>query len=241
MTASFDLTPIGTVRSCFPDKFGVPRQPGLCPHARGHVVLTPPWDDPECFRGLEDFSHIWLTFIFHDVPADRDMSPLVRPPRLGGNIRVGVFASRSPFRPNRLGLSLVRQEGLFTDNGRLCLAISAIDLIDGTPVLDIKPHVPWSDSSPDASGAWAATRPTEALRVEYSSRAREDLRELAPAYPDLGPLIEEVLGQDPRPAYHGGNNADRRYALSLYDLDVHWQASNGVCTVEAITPRSPQA
>lgn len=237
MTAPYELTPIGTLHSCFPDKFGVPRQPGLCPHARGHIILDPPWDDPECFRGLDDFSHVWLTFIFHEVPASRTPRPLVRPPRLGGNTRIGVFASRSPFRPNRLGLSLVRQEGLFRDRGKLCLGLSALDLIDGTPVLDIKPHVPWSDSCPDATGAWADNRPEGKLRVTYSDTAQCQLQELAPDYPDLAPLIEEVLAQDPRPAYHGGNGSQRAYALSLYDLDIHWRVYEGHCEVEAITPR----
>lgn len=241
MTASLEITPIGTIRSCFPDKFGVPRQPGLCPNARGHIVLTTPWDDADCFRGLEAFSHIWLTFLFHEVPPEREARPLVRPPRLGGNTRVGVFASRSPFRPNRIGLSLVRQDGLFRHEGRLCLAISEIDLVDGTPVLDIKPYVPWCDNRTDATGAWADEPPGRLLTVTYSDAAQQQLATLTPDYPNLPALIEEVLGQDPRPAYHAGNNSERSYALSLFDLDIHWRVQGTVCEVHAITPRASQA
>ena len=241
MNQPLELTPIGTVHSCFPDKFGVPRQPGLCPNARGHIALSAPWDDPDCFRGLEAFSHIWLTFLFHGVPASEEPRPLVRPPRLGGNTRVGVFASRSPFRPNRLGLSLVRQNGLFRHNGRLCLAISEIDLIDGTPVLDIKPHVPWCDERSDATGAWADAPPEQHLSVTYAESAERQLETLAPDYPDLTALIEQVLRQDPRPAYHAGASSERTYALSLFDLDIHWKVDGAVCEVHAITPRSPHA
>ena len=239
MTTTHEMTPIGTVHSCFPDKFGVPRQPTLCPNARGRIALTPPWDDPDCFRGLEAFSHIWLTFVFHEVPPSRKPRPLVRPPRLGGNTRVGVFASRSPFRPNRLGLSLVRQEGLFRHNGDLCLAIAEIDLVDGTPVLDIKPHLPWCDSRTDATGAWAEAAPQPHLSVNYSDSARQQLETLAPDYPSLEPLIGEVLRQDPRPAYHAGRDSARTYALSLFDLDIHWRVTGSVCEVCAIRPRSP--
>lgn len=241
MTSTHELTPIGTVHSCFPDKFGVPRQPGLCPSARGSIVLNAPWNDPDCFRGLETFSHIWVTFIFHEVPASREARPLVRPPRLGGNTRVGVFASRSPFRPNRLGLSLVRQDGLFRNEGNLCLGISEIDLVDGTPILDIKPYVPWCDSRADATGAWAGAPPEHRLTVICSESAQQHLESLAPAYPDLAALIEEVLGQDPRPAYHADNDDTRTYALSLFDLDIHWRVMGTVCEVCAITPRTPQA
>ena len=241
MTAPYELTPIGTVHSCFTDKFGVPRQPGLCPSARGSIVFNPPWDDPDCFRGLEAFSHIWVTFIFHQVPASQEARPLVRPPRLGGNTRVGVFATRSPFRPNRLGLSLVRQDGLFRSEGNLNLGISQIDLVDGTPILDIKPYVPWCDSRADAAGAWAGAPPDPHLTVTYSDDAQRQLEALAPAYPDLAALIAEVLAQDPRPAYHAGNDGSRAYALSLFDLDIHWRVTGTVCEVCAITPRAPQA
>lgn len=241
MSDSFEMTPIGFVRSCFPDKFGVPRQPGLCPSARGQIVLSPPWNDPECFRGLDAFSHIWVTFVFHEVPAERTPRALVRPPRLGGNVRVGVFASRSPFRPNRIGLSLVRQEGLIEQNGALALAVSEIDLVDGTPVLDIKPCVPWCDNHSDVSGAWADAPPGNQLAVAYSDAARQHLDALAPEYPELEALIGEVLAQDPRPAYHAAGEPERTYAVSLFDLDIRWRVEGTTCQVLAITPRNRHA
>ncbi|XOZ34902.1 tRNA (N6-threonylcarbamoyladenosine(37)-N6)-methyltransferase TrmO [Halomonadaceae bacterium KBTZ08] len=227
------IKPIGTIHSCFPDKFGVPRQPSLCPHARGEVILHPPWNSEDAFRGLEAFSHVWVTFLFHQVPADHPPSTLVRPPRLGGNTRVGVFASRSPFRPNRLGLSLVRNQGLNHRNGALRLAISEIDLVDNTPVVDIKPFLPWCDAPATATGAWANEAPAPSLKVQFTTGAAQRLQQLQPLYPELPELIKEVLGQDPRPAYHR-EDPQRRYALRLHDLDIHWSVQNGACIVERL-------
>ena len=225
---------IGRVRSCFPDKFGVPRQPSLCPHATGRIAMRPPWNEPDAFRGIEAFSHLWITFLFHQVPADRPSATLVRPPRLGGNERVGVFASRSPFRPGRLGLSLVRNLGVSHEDGRLWLNIGELDLVDGTPVLDIKPFLPWCDAPEAAAGAWASQAPAPTLQVSFSAAAEDRMRELEDQYPSLRALIREVLGQDPRPAYHR-DNPDRRYALRLYDLDIHWYVDHGHCRVETLS------
>lgn len=229
------LSPIGAVHSCFPDKFGVPRQPALCPHATGWIELHSPWNDPDAFRGIDAFSHLWITFLFHQVPPERQPSPLVRPPRLGGNERVGVFASRSPFRPGRLGLSLVRNQGLSQRGGGLCLEISELDLVNGTPVLDIKPYLPWCDAPAAASGAWADEAPAPTLGVTFSSDAEKRLRQLEQGdYPELRPLIREVLAQDPRPAYHG-DQPGRTYALRLHHLDIHWRVEAGECVVDGLT------
>lgn len=227
------IKPIGTIQSCFPDKFGVPRQPALCPHARGEVVMHPPWNREEPFRGLEAFSHLWITFLFHQIPSDRPPSTLVRPPRLGGNTRVGVFASRSPFRPNRLGLSLVRNQGLRHRDGNLCLTISEIDLVNNTPVVDIKPFLPWCDAPDSATGAWAEEAPEPGLKVRFTSATAQRLQQLQAHYPELPELIQEVLGQDPRPAYHR-EDPHRRYALRLYDLDIHWFVQQGTCVIERL-------
>ena len=236
MTPMQTVAPIGTLRSCFPDKFGVPRQPGLCPHARGQIVLAPPWNTPDAFRGLDGFSHIWITFLFDRVDPETGPRVLIRPPRLGGNRRVGVFASRSPFRPNRIGLSVVRQQGLIHASDSLSLAVSELDLVDGTPVLDIKPYLPWCDSPADATANWAGTAPT-LLRVEYASQAVRQIHGFSRQRPDLEPLINEVLAQDPRPAYLVTQASDRRYSLGLYDLDVHWRVAENTCLVESVTPR----
>ncbi|MEQ6884369.1 tRNA (N6-threonylcarbamoyladenosine(37)-N6)-methyltransferase TrmO [Salicola sp. Rm-C-2C1-2] len=227
------ITPIGTVHSCFPDKFGVPRQPSLCPHARGDVVLHPPWNNEEAFRGLENFSHIWITFLFHQIPAAHRPSTLVRPPRLGGNTRVGVFASRSPFRPNRLGLSLVRNQGLIQHNEDLRLAISEIDLVNDTPVLDIKPFLPWCDAPQSATAAWASEPPRPALGVRFSCEAEQQLQQFQGEHPELRELIREVLSQDPRPAYHQ-DDPQHHYALRLHQLDIHWFVADGSCVVKRL-------
>lgn len=166
-TAAYSLTPLGVIHSDYPDKFGVPRQPGLAPAARATLVLTPPFNDPLAVRGLFAFSHLWLTFIFHQTPQARgQFTPLVRPPRLGGNQKTGVFASRSPNRPNRLGLSLVRLEAVETQGG-VRLVLGGCDLIDQTPVVDIKPYIPWVEARPDARAGFAPTPPPEVNVVFY--------------------------------------------------------------------------
>ncbi|MDI5891567.1 tRNA (N6-threonylcarbamoyladenosine(37)-N6)-methyltransferase TrmO [Halomonas rhizosphaerae] len=217
------LRPIGIIESDFPDKFGIPRQPGLAPAARASLVLTPPFDDPLAVRGLEAFSHLWLTFVFHLSPEETGparWTPLVRPPRLGGNARVGVFASRSTHRPNRLGLSLVELVEIDTARG-VRLRLRGADLVDGTPVLDIKPYLPWAESRPEARAGFAP-EPPPTLAVSLSPEAEEVLVQ-RPDGDSLRELIRQVLAQDPRPAYRNGAEA-RVYGVRLRDVDVRFQA-----------------
>ena len=217
------LSPIAYTRSCFRDKFGVPRQPGLTRHAHAELVIESPFDREDTFRGLESASHLWLTFQFHEA-VRADWRPVVRPPRLGGNKKIGVFASRSPFRPNSLGLSVVRNRGLARKEGRLVLHISDHDLIEGTPILDIKPYLPFADSVPDASLGWADSPPTERLPVRFRPEADEQLKQLPPdRYPELRLLIEDVVSYDPRPSFRRGREEDRIYGAHLYDLNVRFQ------------------
>ena len=212
----FTLRPIGHVISDYPDKFGIPRQPGLAPAANASLVLTPPYNDPLAVRGLEDFSHLWLSFIFHQSP-DR-WSPLVRPPRLGGNKKVGVFASRSTHRPNRLGLSLVKLDGINTQQG-VVLALQGCDLVSGTPVVDIKPYLPWAESQPNAQAGFAPQSPS-LMPVSFHPAALDTLAQ-RPDSATLYALIEQVLSQDPRPAYKQQNSAaERLYGVRLRDVDV---------------------
>ncbi|MDN3523490.1 tRNA (N6-threonylcarbamoyladenosine(37)-N6)-methyltransferase TrmO [Halomonas ramblicola] len=212
------LSPIGVIESDYPDKFGVPRQPGLADAARATLVLRPPYDDPLAVRGLDAFSHLWLTFLFHRSPER--WTPLVRPPRLGGNRRIGVFASRSTHRPNRLGLSLVELVGIETRRGvRLILAGS--DLVDGTPVLDIKPYLPWAEAKPEARAGFAPEPPPR-LPVSFAPEAESVLAARTDA-DSLRALIRQVLGQDPRPAYRNGAEA-RIYGVRLRDVDVRFCA-----------------
>lgn len=217
------LSPIAYTRSCFRDKFGVPRQPGLTQHAHAELLIEPPFDREDAFRGLESASHLWLTFQFHEA-VRADWRPVVRPPRLGGNKKIGVFASRSPFRPNSLGLSVVRNGGLARKEGRLVLHISDHDLIEGTPILDIKPYLPFADSVPDASLGWADSPPTERLPVRFCPEADEQLKQLpSDRYPELRLLIEDVVSYDPRPSFRRGREEDRIYGAHLYDLNVRFQ------------------
>ncbi|WP_240454107.1 tRNA (N6-threonylcarbamoyladenosine(37)-N6)-methyltransferase TrmO [Halomonas sp. NO4] len=214
----FAMEAIGHIESDFPDKFGIPRQPGLAPAARAVLRLAPPYADPLAVRGLDAFSHLWLTFVFHQSPPR--WTPLVRPPRLGGNAKVGVFASRSTHRPNRLGLSLVELLEIDTRRG-VRLLLGGADLVSGTPVLDIKPYLPWTESHPDARSGYASAAPQH-LAVGFSAAANATLTARSDG-DSLRALIEQVLAQDPRPAYRNGSEA-RIYGVRLRDVDVRFHA-----------------
>ncbi|WP_288449507.1 tRNA (N6-threonylcarbamoyladenosine(37)-N6)-methyltransferase TrmO [uncultured Pseudomonas sp.] len=210
------VTPIGHVRSCFKEKFAIPRQPALAPAARGVLELLPPFDRPEAVKGLEGVSHVWLLFLFHQA-LESQPRLRVRPPRLGGNRYLGVFATRATHRPNGIGQSVVRLDGL--EPGRLLL--SGIDLLDGTPVLDIKPYVPYADSPPGAHNA-IAEAPPPALVVSWADAARVQAEAHGQRLGEpLAELIEQCLAQDPRPAYQAPT-PERRYGVRLWDVEVHW-------------------
>lgn len=226
----FQFTPIGVIRSCFREKFGIPRQSGLAPAARATLELSPPYGQAAAVRGLETFSHLWLVFVFHGTPAGR-WQPTVRPPRLGGNRRLGVFATRSTFRPNPIGLSAVRLERVAIAGQRVILYLAGVDLLDGTPVLDIKPYLPYADCLPEATGGFATEAPPH-LPVEFSPAAAA----FCATWPtdELRGLIVQILRQDPRPAYRGTGTAPQRYGMRLYDCDVHWEMRDGVAYVTEI-------
>jgi len=220
---------IGIVQSPYKEKFGVPRQPGLVPQAKGSVELLPPYDCAEAVAGLEGYSHIWIQFLF-DRSLREQWQPTVRPPRLGGNRRIGVFASRSPFRPNPIGLSVVRLERVVTERGGVLLEIAGLDLVDGTPVLDIKPYVAYVDSIPDADSGFAAAAPDSLFKVHFSSRALEQLAQ-RPDGETLRELIQALLETDPRPAYIGSGRQQRVYGIRLYDFDLRWRIVDGAAEV----------
>ncbi|MCB1859680.1 MAG: tRNA (N6-threonylcarbamoyladenosine(37)-N6)-methyltransferase TrmO [Gammaproteobacteria bacterium] len=215
---------VGIVHSPFKEKFGIPRQPGLVPQAAGILELLPPYNCPESVSGLADYSHIWIQFWFHQVEQGA-WQPRVRPPRLGGNRRVGVFASRSPFRPNPIGLSVVKLNEVRCEGGAVTLAISGIDILDGTPVLDIKPYVSYADSIPDARSGFAPTAPDEALRVVFSAHAERQIQSRGDL-PKLRELIVSLLTTDPRPAYVEDGRKERVYGIHLYDFDLRWRVEN---------------
>lgn len=213
---AYQFEPIGYVRSCFNEKFAIPRQPRLAPAASGIVELLSPYDQPEAIAGLEGVSHIWLLFVFHAATSG-PAHLRVRPPRLGGNQRIGVFASRSTHRPNPIGQSVVKLEGM--EPGRL--RVSSIDLLDGTPILDIKPYVPYADSLPMASNHLADTAPA-LISVDWLPAALQQARVQAVRLQQpVVELIEQCLAQDPKPAYQRPT-AERQYGVRFWDLNICW-------------------
>jgi tRNA-Thr(GGU) m(6)t(6)A37 methyltransferase TsaA len=211
------VSPVGIVRSCFKEKFAIPRQPQLAPAARGVLELLPPFDQGDAVEGLEQVSHVWLLFLFHQALEDKPRLK-VRPPRLGGNKSMGVFATRATHRPNGIGQSVVRLEGV--EPGRLLL--SGIDLLDGTPVLDIKPYVPYADSITEASNLMASAAP-QAIAVQWGDDALPQARAHALRLGEpLVELIEQCLAQDPRPAYQVPA-PERVYGVKFWDVQVRWQ------------------
>jgi tRNA-Thr(GGU) m(6)t(6)A37 methyltransferase TsaA len=223
---SYTFEPIGVIRSPYKEKFGIPRQSSLVRAARSQLELLPPYNQRDAVRGLEGFSHIWIEFVFHQT-AHRGWTPLVRPPRLGGNAKVGVFASRSSHRPNPIGLSLVELAGIDLSQG-VCLNLIGADLLDGTPVLDIKPYIPFIEARPQAVSGFVDGPPPE-LTVDWSPQARRQLLALNGNTPDLAALIDQVLAQDPRPAYQ--DDPLRCYGVKLHALDVRFKVVDGVARV----------
>ena len=230
------LQPIGILHSPFKEKFAVPRQPGLVNSIEAELELLPPFNPAESLRGLEEFSHLWLIFLFHQN-LGRAWHPTVRPPRLGGNQRVGVFASRSPFRPNPLGLSAVELVGIDFEGKSPRLRLRGTDLVDGTPILDIKPYLPYTDALTQATGAFAAKRPHQ-IAVEFTPAATAQLQQLKPRYPHLRQAIAEILAQDPRPAYRGGKQDVNDYGVKIFDLELRWKMNGETAEVTAISPVS---
>jgi tRNA-Thr(GGU) m(6)t(6)A37 methyltransferase TsaA len=230
MSLSYSVSPIGFVRSCFKEKFAIPRQPQLAPAARGVLELLAPFDTGEAVQGLEQVSHVWLLFLFHQALEDRPRLK-VRPPRLGGNKSVGVFASRATHRPNGIGQSVVKLDKVEPDR----LWLSGIDLLDGTPVLDIKPYVPYADSIAGACNRIADAAPL-LIEVQWLDDAHSQARShgLRLDQP-LVELIEQCLAQDPRPAYQLPA-PERRYGARFWDVDVRWHypEPGKICVLEVV-------
>lgn len=231
LNSEMTITPIATVRSCFGGKFAVPRQPGLCPSAWGRLVFHEAYRSPEAVRGIEGFSHLWLIFGFHET-VEQGWKPTVRPPRLGGNQRIGVFASRSTFRPNGLGLSLVKLEGVDTasQDGPVLL-LGGLDLLDGTPVYDVKPYLPYAEAVEDAAGGFAVEA-IKRLPVEVDPGAAGDFGRLSER---ARAVVMETLSLDPRPAIQTAD-PERVFGASLCGCNVRFTIREGICSIVSIEP-----
>lgn len=234
--ASLDFKPVGVIHSSYKEKFAVPRQPGLVTDGWGELHLLPPYNQAEAVRGLEQFSHIWVVFVFHQT-QNGGWRPTVRPPRLGGNERIGVFATRSTFRPNPIGLSLIELKGIRQQGVEIILELGSLDLVDGTPVLDIKPYLPFAESIPDALAGFAQNAPLSVMPVTFSPKAEGQLCQHVEKHPQLRRFITQVLAQDPRPAYRKGESQIREFAVHLSDFNVRWQVEDGQTCVIAIDKR----
>ena len=234
MTA-YHFEPIGRIHSCFTEKFGIPRQPNLVPEACATLDIFPAFQMVEAFRELDEFSHVWIVFVFHRCYG-RPWKATVRPPRLGGNRRVGVFASRSGFRPNAIGQSVVTLRRIEREKGRLRLHLGGVDLLDGTPVLDLKPYLPYADCIPDARAGYASDAPAHDRPIIFSPDAERRIAILdAARYPNLKALITGLLSQDPRPAYKGtGDQA--AFGMRLWDLNIKFEMqANGMVVTDIET------
>lgn len=222
------IEPIAYIRTSFPEKFGIPRQSGLASNLKARVVFEPQYRNADAIRGLEGFSHIWLIWEF-SANRKSGWQPTVRPPRLGGNAHMGVFATRSPFRPNPLGLSCVELEGIDADaaDGPV-LVVRGADLMDGTPVYDIKPYIKYADSRPHALCGYVEKLNERRLKVVIPSEMADGIMDKS-----IMPSLVEVLQLDPRPSYH--DDPERIYGLSFEGLNVRFRVSDGILEVVGIT------
>ena len=229
----YNFNTIATVRSCYKEKFGIPRQPGLVA-SPAIIEFDEAYSEDEAFRELETFSHIWVVFVFHGINNDSWKST-VRPPRLGGNQRVGVFATRSMFRPNPIGLSVVELKNIERKKGKIILNILGGDFLDGTPVLDVKPYIPYADSVKTMKAGYAMARPEIKFSVLFSQKVQNVLEAEEKQHPNLTAIISEILQLDPRPAYKNEKQTKNEFAMKLYDYDLKWQIDNKKIIVTELT------
>lgn len=230
---SYSVSPVGIIHTPFKQKFAIPRQPNLV-SVPGTIVMQPGFDDPAVFKGIEGFSHLWLLFVFHET-LSRGWKPAVKAPRLGGNATLGVFASRSTHRPNGIGMSVVKRESIENTDGRLCLKVSGVDLLDGTPILDIKPYLPYADGCADATDPLDNYTPIPNREVRFVPALATQLAKIESRVPGFTRLTDGILRQDPRPAYRQPHDNDKKiYKVSVYDYDISWHVTEGVIEVTKI-------
>lgn len=224
---TFEFSPVGFAETPYREKFSIPRQPGLVTADHSRIRLQGDSNREEILRGLDGFSHIWLVFVFHEAMREH-WKPMVRPPRLGGNRKVGVFASRSPFRPNPIGLSAVKIQDIQRTAKHWYIEVEGCDLLNETPILDIKPYLPYSDAHPQANGGFADSVPQGDCSVLFADSARHVLHQQQELWPHLETLVRQILGQQPQPAYHETSNDKndgqaRIYGITLYNFNIRWR------------------
>ncbi|MBQ2904012.1 MAG: tRNA (N6-threonylcarbamoyladenosine(37)-N6)-methyltransferase TrmO [Clostridia bacterium] len=221
-----ELNIIAHIRTDFTSKFGIPRQSGLVDELEATIIFEPAYRNPDALRGLDEYTHLWLLWQFSEC-VDKEWTPTVRPPRLGGNKRMGVFATRSPFRPNPIGLSCVKLLGIEkTEKYGFVIRVSGADLLDGTPIYDIKPYLPYVDSHPDASNGFALDEKEGRLEVEIP----EEIIKIIP--PEKQAALMAVLAQDPRPGYQ--DDPERIYGIEFAGFDIRFKVDNGLLSVVEI-------
>ena len=224
-----EILPIAHIRTDFPEKFGIPRQSGLAVSLRGRIVFEPGCRDPEALRGLEGFSHLWLIWEFSANGRSGKWQPTVRPPRLGGNRHMGVFATRSPFRPNPLGLSCVELEGVETDTSDgPVIYVRGADMMDGTPIYDIKPYIKYADSRPDAICGYVDSLKDRRLKVILP-----DVMAAAVPQQEMRDALVEVLSLDPRPSYH--DDPQREYGISFGNYNIRFRVNEDILEVVSLS------
>lgn len=217
----FSFKPIGLVHSCYRQKFGIPRQPGLVTEATAVIELIPPFNRLDVLDGLESFSHIWVHFVFHAC-LQEGWKAKIRPPRLGGKQKMGVFATRATHRPNPIGLSVIKLGKIYEQDKKVFLELLGADLLDGTPVLDIKPYLPYADIIKDAKGGFAPIS-TVTKTVKFTDQAKQECHEYEQKTGrKIDTLIEQIVAQDPRPAYLV-KKEDRMHGMQLWDVNVKWE------------------
>ena len=225
------IHPIAHIHTDFPEKFGIPRQSNLVESLEGQIIFTPEYRNPDYLRGIEGYSYLWLIWEFS---ANKKVapSPTVRPPRLGGNVRMGVFATRSPYRPNPLGLSCVRLDHVDWDTPQgPVIHVRGVDLMDGTPIYDIKPYQGWIESHPDADNGFVTTTPWKSVQVTWEEPVMKNLPE------SIQKTLVQILEQDPRPSFH--DDPERIYGMSYAGYEIHFQVKNGVLHILDISAGDP--
>lgn len=227
---AYQFSPVAIVHSPYKQKFAIPRQPGLVSAAQGSIEILLDCNHHELVRDLEMHSHLWLIFVFHET-CEHGWKPLVKAPRLGGNKKTGVFSTRSTFRPNPIGMSVVKLEKVRFINNRCFIDISGLDLLDKTPLIDIKPYIPYSDSLSQAHSNMAPQPEQSELTIEFSEAALRQVQHFEVKHKNLTLFIEQVLSQDPRPAYKKQLSERQEYGMSLYDLNIRWQIEDKMCRV----------